>query len=211
MAFISFAAQNRPGLPTTQSRLRAERATDAPRVTPGAKGEELKARRDEPVRERELVAVRLGLVEESEAVELVGARLQRGIVMRAAQGDGDHLALFNDSAVGECEILHRLADHRHCAPMVSSESEGCGRGRTAAETVEALRLAQEAVHTLHALCREFAPPVAREDLMDLLPDRLEVLLRLGCEVVQRVREALQIDVFQSQARDLGFRLDAPAT
>ena len=64
------------------------------------------------------------------------------------------------------------------------------RGRhTRAYPVEALRLAQEAVDLPHLAHRSLCPPLCRGDGLYLLPEGQDVL-RVGGEVVQRLRDAL---------------------
>ena len=66
-----------------------------------------------------------------------------------------------------------------------------GRGLTEGPVGEPQRLLEEAVELAHLADRRLAPPLSGDDALDLLPEGRDVL-RVRREVVQRVRERLQV-------------------
>ena len=72
---------------------------------------------------------------------------------------------------------------------MTEEEEDESRVPTQSDSVVALRLLEEAVKLPHLAHRSLCPPLCRGDGLHLLPEGQDVL-RVGGEVVQRLRDAL---------------------
>lgn len=60
------------------------------------------------------LAVSVAHAREAEAVEDVRMFVVRSIEVYRAGGSGDQGILWDERAIGKCEVLQRLAGHRHC-------------------------------------------------------------------------------------------------
>ena len=76
-----------------------------------------------------------------------------------------------------------------CAYYIRGKEEDKSWEPTQSDPVVPLGLLQEAVELPHLAHRSLCPPLGRGDRLDLLPEGLDVL-RVGGEVVQRLRNAL---------------------